>query len=220
MNRRLGTRERATRRPVIVLAGESSGDRKVMRTFIEALCGSAQGRIVEINDIVRLCKADERSLRQRAIKLAGSARARGAREEASVQCVFIHEDFDETDSEHRAKVRRRVQEALDREMARAFYVLAAWEVEAWLLMFPDAISDFATSWKVPARYVGVDTGLIADPKRVMKKEVARSSPEYRESDAPAIAEKITALGLHRSPAGRNSSYDEFKASVSDCCGSM
>ena len=220
MSRRLGTRDRATKRPVIVLAGESSGDRKVMRTLIEALCEDAHGRIVEINDIVRLRQADDVTLNQRVGKLAGKARARSERERAAIQCVFIHEDFDGTDSAQRANVRRRVQAALSRELVRVYYILATWEVEAWLLMFPEALAQFNSSWKVPTRYLGVDTGYITDPKRVMKREVSRNGAEYRETDAPDIAEKITALGLSHSPTCRNGSYSEFVGSVSNCCGSM
>ena len=191
-----------------------------MRVLLEALCEHARGRIVEINDIVRLRQANDVALRERINKLAGSVRAKGVRERATVQCVFIHEDFDETDSTQRANVRGRVQEALGREITRVYYVLATWEVEAWFLMFPDALAEFASSWSVPTRYLGADTGRIRDPKRVMKREVAKAGPEYRESDAPDIAGMITDLDLQRSPTGRNGSYNEFLASALSCCSSL
>ena len=191
-----------------------------MRVLLEALCEEARGRVVEINDIVRLRQANDAMLRERINKLAGSVRAKGTREHAAVQCVFVHEDFDETDSTQRTKVRRRIQEALDREITGVYYVLATWEVEAWFLMFPDALAGFALSWSVPSRYLGVDTGRIRDPKRVMKREVAKAGPEYRESEAPDIAEMIVDLGLQRAPAGQNRSYSEFLTSASDCCSSL
>jgi hypothetical protein len=191
-----------------------------MRILLEALCKHAHGRIVEINDIVRLRQANDATLRTRVHKLAGSIRAKGVRERAAVQCVFIHEDFDEIDSTTRANVRRRVQEALGREITRVYYVLATWEIEAWLLMFPDALTEFASSWSVPSRYLGADTGRVRDPKRVMKREVAKAGPGYRESDAPDIAELIAGLGLQCSPSGQNLSYNEFLASASSCCDSL
>lgn len=190
-----------------------------MRTLLEAMCDQARGRIVEINDLVRLHQADDVTLHSRVGKLAGSVRARSVREDADIQCVLVHEDFDRTDSDLRIRTRQRVQAAMSREFNRAYYVLAAWEIEAWLLMFPDALKEFSSSWDVPARCIGADTGLISDPKRVMKREVSRAGPQYRESDAPGIVQKITALGLHRNPRARNRSYDEFLSSASDCCAS-
>ncbi|HET9899326.1 MAG TPA: hypothetical protein VFQ44_30745 [Streptosporangiaceae bacterium] len=191
-----------------------------MRIVLEAMCSQAHGRIVEINDIVRLRQADDATLRKRVTKLAGSVRARGVREGAEIRCVFVHEDFDETDSELRVKARHRVQGALDREFNRVYYVLAAWEVEAWLLLFPEALKEFTSAWSTPARYLGADTGLIRDPKRVMMREVSKAGPQYRESDAPDIIQKVTDLGLHKSPSGHNRSYEEFLSSASDCCTSL
>jgi hypothetical protein len=202
-----GTRIRPTRRPLIVLAGEDSNDRQTLRILLEAFCADAQGRIVEIKDSVRLCRANDTALHERINKLAGSIRARAVREQASVKCIFVHEDFDAVESERRSHVRRRVQSALDRQLSGAHYVLATWEVEAWMLLFPQALTEFAASWKLPQRYVGVDTGRISDPKRVMRDEVSKSGPKYRESDAPAIFKKI--VDLRSQPARRTGWIEPF-----------
>jgi hypothetical protein len=215
------TRERPTRKPLIVLAGEDASDRKVLRTFLEAVCPSARGRIVEVNDVVRLRAAGDAALIERATRLAGHIRARAQREQAEVACVFIHEDFDATDSSQRVATRRRVQDAIRRNFPRSYYILAAWEVEAWLLLFPDAISAVNLSWNVPNRYRRVDTGRISDPKRAMKREVSRTtSSRYSETDAPKIFERVVELDLQNTPSGSNRSYDELRQSASDCCGSL
>jgi hypothetical protein len=107
-----GTRQRAVRKPVIVLAGEDSNDRQCLRIAIEALCPAAKGRIVEINDAVRLRQASHENLTARVDKLARVARARAARENAEIAAVFVHEDYDAVDSDQRQGVRRRVQDAL------------------------------------------------------------------------------------------------------------
>lgn len=221
MSGRGWTRERPTRRPLIVLAGEDSTDRKVLRTLLEAVCPDAQGRIVEINEVVRLRDARGPALTERAAKLAGFIRARAVRERADVACVFIHEDFDALDSSQRDVIKRRVQTALRQNIARTYYILATWEVEAWLLLFPDAVSAVSSSWVVPNRYRGVDTGRITDPKRVMKKEVSRTvNSRYRETDAPKVFEKVVELGLQDAPSGSNRSYCELRQSASDCCGAL
>lgn len=106
MSPRGGTSRRSTRGPVIVVAGEDSNDRRVMRTVIESLCPAARGRVVEVGDPVRLRDATGDSLAERVRKLVGKARARAAREDTDVACVFVHEDFDAPDSARRAAVLR------------------------------------------------------------------------------------------------------------------
>lgn len=219
MSPRGWTRGRPTRKPLIVLAGEDSTDRKVLRSLLEAVCADANGRIVEINDIVRLRDAGDADLAQRIEKLAGRIRARAEREKAQVACVFIHEDFDAVDSPQRDTIRGRVQAALRRSLANSYYILATWEIEAWMLLFPDAISAVNSSWTVPNRYRGVDTGRVADPKRLMKQEVSgKANSRYRETDAPKVFAKVAELDLQHSPSGSNRSYQELLQSAEECCG--
>jgi len=214
----VSTRIRAMRKPIVVLAGESSNDRAVLRILLEACCPQARGRIVEVNDIVRLRQAGDSNLGARVTKLANSIRARAERERASVACVFVHEDFDAVDSDERDAARRRVQMALERELDHAHYVLATWEIEAWLLLFPKALAEFATSWKVPAQYQGKDTGKINDPKRVLCQQVSGKGPKYKESDSPAIVRRAVDLGLHLTLTGSNRSYSQFRDDIVTCCG--
>ena len=203
-----------------MLAGESGNDRAVLRVLLEALCPQAQGRIVYVNDAVPLRDATGANLAQRVKHFAKLVRARAARERAEVACVFIHEDFDAVDSPSHDVAHKRVQQALDQEFGHAHYVLAAWEIEAWLLLFPQGLTTFATSWKVPASYRGIDTGKIHDPKRVLRHEVSKAGPRYRESDGPAIVERAVAVGLHTAPAGSNRSYARFRADALACCGRL
>jgi hypothetical protein len=192
-----------------------------LRTLLEAVCPDARGRIVEINEVVRLRDARGAALTERATKLAGFIRARAERERAEVACVFIHEDFDALDSAQRDGIKRRVQTALRQNIARTYYILAAWEVEAWLLLFPDAVAAVSSSWGVPNRYRGVDTGRITDPKRVMKNEVSKTAnSRYRETDAPKVFKKVVELGLQDTPSGSNRSYCELRQSAADCCGAL
>jgi hypothetical protein len=158
---------------------------------------------------------------ERASKLAGLVRARAAREQAEVACVFIHEDFDAADSPQRDVIRTRVQESLRRNLVGVYYILATCEIEAWLLLFPDAISAVNSTWNAPNRYRGIDTGRITDPKRVMKREVSGvANSRYEETDAPRIMEKVVELDLQDVPSGSNRSYRELRESASDCCAEL
>jgi hypothetical protein len=163
-----GTSRRATRKPIVVIAGESANDREVLRCFLEEFCPEMKGRIVFLNDKVPLRDAGEENLRRRVERFAAQVRARAARERASIAAVFIHEDLDEVDSGRYDLVRGRVQRALARELEYAYYVLAVWEIEAWLLLFPEEVAAFATKWQVPASRRGRDTGRFQDPKRIFK----------------------------------------------------
>lgn len=175
------------------------------------------GRIVFLNDKVPLRDASEVNLTGRVERFARNVRARAAREQASIAAVFLHEDLDDVDSERYDLVRKRVQRALTRELDNAHYVLAVWEIEAWLLLFPEQVAGFSTGWQVPSKRRGKDTGRFQDPKRIFKEEISRTGARYRESDGPSIAARVARHGTHAAPTGRNRSYEAFCGEVSDRC---
>lgn len=99
----------------------------------------------------------------------------------------------------------------------AHYVLAVWEIEAWLMLFPEALSAITSSWRVPAKYRNKDTGMLSDPKRILTNEIGKSGRRYRESDAPAIFEKVVALNAQEKPNGSNKSWDKLRHDAQQCC---
>jgi hypothetical protein len=128
-----GTRTRATRKPIVIIAGEDGNDRRSLRTLLEAQCTEMHGRLVEINDSVRLRLATGKNLADRVAALGRKARARAIREQADLACVFVHEDLDSCHSADYDDARGRVQDALEAEFGSAHYVLdvlAAAEMEA------------------------------------------------------------------------------------------
>ena len=212
-----GTRIRATRKPVIVLAGEDSNDRKSMRILLEEFCPQMRGRIVETNAAVRLRGANPTTLVERVRILKGKVEARAEREAADLACVFVHEDLDGTDGTRYAADRARVQKALSRAFGSAHYVLAIEEIEAWLLLFPEALTNLVSSWKVPAQYRNRDTGTLTDPKGLMRRVVSGPTRRYRESDAPDAFAKAAAMGCFDRPIGTNRSWDQLRTDASECC---
>lgn len=216
MTRRSGTSVRARRKPVVVVAGEDKNDRACLRVVLEEVCPDMRGRIVEINDSVRLRQATGGNLEKRANTLARQARARAARENADLACVFVHEDFDSVDDDKYPGIRERVDKALAAALGSAHYVLAVWEIEAWLLLFPSALSAFVSTWKVPVRYRNRNSGLITDPKRVLRQEICSGARTYRESDAAELLRRASTLPGLESPEGSNRSWDRLCQDVKEC----
>lgn len=210
-----GTRVRATKKPVIVIAGENSNDRSSLRHLLEAFCPQMRGRIVEISDPVRLHSATT-TLAARAEALGRKARARAARENADLACTFVHEDLDEPDSESYPEIHARVQAALTKACGSAHYVLSVAEMEAWLLLFPDALTKLVSGWTVPKQYRNRDTGTFDDPKKLLKQNVSTAARRYRESDAPDVLAKAVEQNLLDQPVGSNRSWAQLRADASEC----
>ncbi|MEV6151089.1 hypothetical protein AB0L53_12195 [Nonomuraea sp. NPDC052129] len=185
--------------------------------LLEEFCPQMAGRIVEINDKVRLHQASDANLAARAETLASKVRARAVRDDTSVACVFVHEDLDNTDSDAYPIIRERVQKALESALGNVHYALAVSEIEAWLLLFPDALSAIAASWSLPAKHKGKDTGRLPDPKKILMNEVSGAGRRYRESDAPEILDRAAKLGVLDRPVGRNRSFDQIRVDVARCC---
>jgi hypothetical protein len=212
-----GTRVRAVSKPVVVLAGEDRNDRQSLRILLEEFCPQMRGRIVEINDTVRLRSASPDNLARRVGTLAKKARAKAALEKADLACVFVHEDLDRPDSDEYTHVQERVTQALTRAFGSAHYVLSVWEMEAWLLLFPDALTSLVSTWQLPAKYRNRNTGLLDDPKLILKNEVSRVGRRYRESDAPGVFDRAVSTGCIHRPTGTNRSWDQLRHDVAHCC---
>lgn len=197
-------------RGVIVLAGEDTNDCRIVAEIIKQHhpdLGSA--RLVEISDKTRLKTATGPDLAARVRTIVGKAKGRALRAKGPLVGLVIHEDLDGyTDAEY-TRVRANVAGALSRESpSNSALALAAWESEAWLLLFPDAFPAVRPNWKVPAQLQGRDTGTIKSPKEELKRKLG--SPAFRECDGPKVAEQARSLGLLASgPTGTNRSYNDF-----------
>lgn len=110
-----------------------------------------------------------------------------------------------------------MQTALEQASGFGHYVLAVWESEAWLIMFPEALAAHVSSWKLPTKYRGADTGLLADPKRLLGETLGKGGRRYREADAPAVLERAVELGCHKNPNATNRSWRQLEADIATCC---
>ncbi|WP_433300956.1 AAA family ATPase [Actinoplanes sp. CA-030573] len=185
--------------------------------LLEAFCPGMSGRIVEINDQVRLRGASQQNLSARVSKLASLVRARAAREGTDLACVFVREDLDRVDGSEYDAAPARVQAALAKEFGSLHYVLSVWEIEACLLLFPDALTGGMKSWKAPAQYRDRDTGTLSDPKKILKHKFGGAPRRYRESDAPEVLAQAVALACVHRPEGTNRSWQQLHTDAVECC---
>ncbi|MFF2896462.1 hypothetical protein [Streptomyces sp. NPDC057966] len=205
------------KRGVVVLAGESANDRRMLAAFIKAAHPglAAAVTLTEITDPVRLRKKSGAELATAAGTLVSKARGKARLKAGEFVGIAVHEDMDACPGPAYDAARKAVSAALSKASgaSSSVYALAAAESEAWLLLFPEAFTFYRPSWKIPATWQGKDSGRRQTPKEDL--EGLLTSPRFRESDGPEIAAAALAQGLLAAPKGSNRSYQEFIADISN-----
>ncbi|MFD5201447.1 hypothetical protein ACFWM7_15130 [Streptomyces sp. NPDC058375] len=204
-------------RGIVVLAGESANDRRMLAAFIKAAhpALAAAVTLTEITDPVRLRKKSGAELATAAGTLVSKARGKARLKAGEFVGIAVHEDMDACPGPAYDAARRAVSAALGKAVgdSSSVYALAAAESEAWLLLFPEAFTLHRASWRIPATWKGKDSGRRQTPKEDL--EGILTSPRFRESDGPEIASAALAHGLLTEPKGSNRSYQEFLADIRD-----
>jgi hypothetical protein len=82
-------------------------------------------------------------------------------------------------------------------------VTPAWEIEAWWLVFPDAVVGVVDGWREPRDWIGKDVGKVENAKEALTKAVRpiggrRKTRDYHEADSIEIARNVVSLNLLRS----------------------
>ena len=224
---------RASRRPLVLVFGESPNDRRAVKLLVEGLRSDLAGLVEERREpLVLIKKALPKKARSNAEKIAGIARAEA--KTRRLIAVLAHEDCDALEPEH-----VQIAEKLERELADAgcpdpMAVAPAWEIEAWWLAFPEAVGKVVRGWRDPDDWLGKHVGVVKDAKEELRRAVRprarhKSPPrEYEERDSIAIAQNVVADGLLRSfeggrrstphPSGsvrhtRSDSFEQFRVKV-------
>ncbi|MEU5368224.1 hypothetical protein ABZ362_04380 [Streptomyces sp. NPDC005951] len=204
-------------RGIVVLAGESANDRRMLAAFIKAAhpALAAAVTLTEITDPVRLRKKSGAELTTAAGALVSKARGKARLKAGEFVGIAVHEDMDACPGPAYDAARRAVSTALGKAVgdSSSVYALAAAESEAWLLLFPEAFTLHRASWKIPTTWQGKDSGRRQTPKEDL--EGLLTSPRFRESDGPEIVSAALAHGLLTEPKGANRSYQEFVADIRD-----
>ncbi|MFD8864049.1 hypothetical protein ACFV1F_06600 [Streptomyces sp. NPDC059590] len=194
--------------PIIVVAGESRNDCAVLKKLIPVLYPGACPNVEEINDEIRLVAAiNQLSPRVETIRKRALAKAKDCR--ADLAGVVVHADLDGVADESYDRVRERVTAQLRRGLpCNSALALAAVEMEAWLMQFPDAFPKVKPGWAMRAEDCGKDLAYLPKPKKHLKKHLGK--PLYLESHSPLIMEAAVRHGhVSARPSGNNRSFRDF-----------
>ncbi|WP_432035558.1 hypothetical protein [Streptomyces cucumeris] len=199
-----------------MLAGESANDRRMLAAFIKAAHPALADAVTltEITDPVRLRKKSGTDLATAAGTLVSKARGKARLKGGEFVGIAVHEDMDVCTGPAYDTARKAVSDALAKATgaSASVYALAAAESEAWLLLFPEAFTLYRAAWRIPATWLGKDSGRRQTPKEDL--EGLLNSPRFRESDGPEIVATALAHGLLVAPNGTNRSYQEFVTDIS------
>ncbi|MEU2234825.1 hypothetical protein [Streptomyces vietnamensis] len=198
---------------VIIVAGESDNDREVLRHLIRALHPGPCPKIEIIKDKIRLAAAiDQLSPRVETLRKNALAKAKDCR--AELAGVVVHADLDGVADENYDRVRARVSAQLANGLpCPSALALAAVEMEAWLMQFPDAFPKVRRGWAMRPEDCRRDLAYVPNPKEHLQRHLGK--PPYRESDSPLIMEAAVKNGhVSATPKGNNRSFRDFAAELS------
>ncbi|MGV9697292.1 hypothetical protein ACWDTR_16265 [Streptomyces sp. NPDC003470] len=203
---------RGRQRSVIVVAGEGNYDREVLRHLVPALHPGGCPEVINMKKPIRLARAQAKlSPRLEEIKRF----ALGVADKAKLAGVVIHVDLDGVADETYDKLRRRITEemrATFRDCPSAL-ALAAYEIEAWLMLFPEAFPKVRPGWRLREADCRRDLARLERAKEHLVRHLGK--PPYRESDAPTIMQAAVKGGhVTTRPAGNNRSFRDFADDMS------
>lgn len=199
---------RGRQRSVIVVVGEDPNDCKVLQHLIPALHPGACPEVKYMRKEVRLARATA-TLAPRLDRI--KRLAQGHADTAKLAGVVIHVDLDAVTDENYDSVRRRITEemrATFKECCPSALALSAYEMEAWLMLFPEAFPKVKPGWQLKEAERRRDLGRITKAKEHLVKCLGR--PPYSVSHAPKIMEEAVKGGhVTARPAGNNRSFRDF-----------
>ncbi|MEH0547489.1 hypothetical protein QA802_31720 [Streptomyces sp. B21-105] len=122
---------------------------------------------------------------------------------------MVHADLDAVADQGYDRVRDRVTAQLRAGLpCNSALALAAVEMEAWLMQFPDAFPKVNRGWAMRPQDCRRDLGLLPDPKEHLKRHLGK--PTYRESHSPKIMDEAVRHGhVSARPSGNNRSFRDF-----------
>jgi hypothetical protein len=201
------------RRSVVLVFGENEHDTKAIRQLVEGLRPDLVGTIEPRRQPLVLIKnATQEKARDNARRIAEVARQEMAAR--TVLAVLAHEDCDSVEPAHVAAAARIEAELENARCPGSVIAVApAWEIEAWWMVFPEAVGKIVKGWRDPDDWIGADVGRVRDAKERLARAVQpRPKPQspprdYEERDSIEIASNVVKDGLLPSFAdGRRASH--------------
>ena len=222
------------RRAVVLVFGEHDHDRRAIRHLAEGLRPDLAGKVeVRRQPLVLIKGATRAKARSNAERISELVKSESAARD--VLAVLAHQDCDAVEPAHIAAAER-IENELTAAKCSAYPigVTPAWEIEAWWLLFPEAVGRVVKGWRDPDDWIGRDIGKVENAKETLARAVqprplpASPPRDYAEEDSIAIASNIAAHDLLRSfrdgaratPAAngtirrtRSASFEAFRSKV-------
>lgn len=195
----------------MLIFGESENDTNALKAFLEGL-GVSDGLdvVAHRQPQVLIKDATTRSAPARADAITAVVDA--AMVDRDIVAVFAHEDCDAVEPAH-VDLAAKIEAAFAAKgYDFVFAATPAWEMETWLMQWPDALALYRPSWRDVSGYSGRNVGMIANAKEDLTRSLRPGrgrTRDYRESDAPAIARVVASQGWTRSPRATSGSWSAF-----------
>jgi len=198
---------------IVLVFGEDTNDTRAVKDLILAL-RSAPVRVETRRSPLVLVKGKDKARdRKNVAEIAAVVRAEQRR---GRRCAVVaHRDCDAIEPAHEQIASVLEQGLLDEGIGQAVAAAAAWEIEAWWFLWPDAALAVNSKWRRPEP-PNAEVGRIENAKeafrQALRPKVKSQRPrDYVESDSPKIAAKVRELGLVDQRAASSRSFERFAA---------
>jgi hypothetical protein len=210
-----GSHRPRTRLKKILIFGEDQNDTTAIAHLLNGLLGQ---RTISVEPRRRppvlIRDATTEQLASRVLPVVRLVKA--AEADAEVVALIVHEDCDAMEPAH-DELARKIEAALAHTGVVVIAATPAWETESWLMQWPQAFSEYRPAWRSIEKYNGRRVGLIRNAKEDLRRSLrpnnAGTIRDYRESDAPLLAEIVSIKGWADSPLARSDSYDAFREKI-------
>ncbi|MEW2552377.1 hypothetical protein AB0957_11605 [Streptomyces zhihengii] len=193
------------------MAGEGDYDRKVLQHLLPALHPGECPEVRMLKKPIRLARAHATlTPRLQDIK----KHAAGIADTAELAGIVIHADLDGVADDSYDTLRRRLREEMNGVFkgTPSALALAAYEIEAWLMLFPKAFTALHPGWTLRETDCRRDLAKLEKAKEHLMKQLGE--PAYRLSDAPLIMKKAVEGGhVSHKPPGNNRSFLDFAKDI-------
>lgn len=189
------------RRKVALVFGEDDNDRSAIIELIRAIAPGTTIRFEKRAKPPVLLRRTETPATRRSALDAMLKLIRAARVADDVVAIIAHRDCDDVEPAHNVVISEIKKELTAAGVQHAVVAAPAFEMEAWWLLFPEAVNATCGCWTKlgpPTRHVGMIHNAKEHLTRALRPKSAalqKSCPEYCESDSIDIASNIRSMNL-------------------------
>jgi hypothetical protein len=134
--------------------------------------------------------------------------------------VLVHRDCDDLEPAHVAASEGLKSEIHAAGVADAVAATPAWEIEAWWMLFPEALARVRRCWRA-VDYSNQHVGRFQNAKERLRRDLRpieqaarKRCPDFVDSDGIRVAEEIWKGGLiERGTLPRSDSFQSFRAEM-------